>query len=76
MNSPHKGAVTRKMLPFDDVIMALSNLSLNIRRKVNNIKGRDHIEKCQVTVGVRVYILCMPNHDWHKIVCLCVWMDT
>ena len=25
-NSPHKGPVTRKMLPFDDVIMLIANL--------------------------------------------------
>ena len=76
MTSPHNGPITWKMFPFDDVIMALSNLSLNIRSKVNKIKEHGHIEKCQVTVGVRVYILCMPNDEWHKIVCVCVWMDT
>ena len=26
VNSPHKGPVTRKMFPFDDVIMGLANL--------------------------------------------------
>ena len=28
VNSPHKGAVTRKMFPFDDVIMIVKPLSL------------------------------------------------
>ena len=41
VNSPHKGPVTRKMFPFDDVIMAL-HWSLRILRweLVNNIPFR------------------------------------
>ena len=30
VNSPHKGPVTRKMLPFDDVIMSLTNPFLKV----------------------------------------------
>ena len=30
--------------------LELGNLSLNIERRVNKIKGRDHIEQYQVTV--------------------------
>ena len=31
VNSPHKGPVTRKMFPFDDVIMNLDHLFANVR---------------------------------------------
>ena len=30
--------------------LELGNLVLNIGRRMNKIKGRDHIEQCQVTV--------------------------
>ena len=30
VNSPHKGPVTRKMFPFDDVIMKKKTISINM----------------------------------------------
>ena len=37
VNSPHKWLVTRKMFPFDDVIMHLVRIDLQIHRKVTRI---------------------------------------
>ena len=34
VNSPHKWPVTRKMFPFDDVIMTLSNLNPKISKQI------------------------------------------
>ena len=36
VNYPHKGPVTRKMFPFDDVIMAIQNGELEGRQEANN----------------------------------------
>ena len=36
---------------FKDQHYALGNLSLNMERRVNKIKGRDHIDHYQVTVA-------------------------
>ena len=34
VNSPHKWPITRKMSPFDDVIMEISNSRVNLRKNV------------------------------------------
>ena len=33
VNSPHKGPVTRKMFPFDDVIMSIKKSSFIVRNR-------------------------------------------
>ena len=35
VNTPHKGPVTRKMFPFDDVIIFYENIKQNITQYVN-----------------------------------------
>ena len=37
MNSPHKGPVTRKMFPFDDVVMSIGNPTVEIRRSYDRL---------------------------------------
>ena len=41
-NSPHKGPVTRKMFPFDDVIMCNKDQSNKIQRLVSTRTTRPH----------------------------------
>ena len=64
VNSPHKWPVTRKMFPFDDIIMVLSKLSPKwrpphyttlIRRGMNFWVGVIHKRPCH-------YILQSPSH--------------
>ena len=48
VNSPHKGPVTRKMLPFDDVIMSILNVTLT---EMNNSNTDTHVETCIEQLG-------------------------
>ena len=50
MNSPHKGPVTRKMLPSDDVIMALPDVSNTIL-----IAGNTSAV-CSITMATAVFV--------------------
>ena len=40
VNSPHKGPVTRKMFPFDDVIMSIGRFTIFVEFNVLNCKFR------------------------------------
>ena len=48
VNSPHKGPVTRKMLPFDDVIMT-ALVWTNIRREAQNTTTDMRHKLCEKT---------------------------
>ena len=52
VNSPHKGPVTRKMFPFDDVIMIMDN--------VENMLNLTH------TLD-KIYLTYMWDWDWEKL---------
>ena len=62
VNSPHKGPVTRKIVPFDDVIMSNPNL-------VWSYIGRCGSYRCprrrSVLVGVP-YVVYRASHDQHS----------
>ena len=68
VNSPHKGPVTRKMFPFDDVIMNARNLFYNSQKR----KGRQgeypgrHWGRWSLSsmspVTIRAVILTFPFH--------------
>ena len=72
VNYPHKWPVTRKMFPFDDVIMT-NNVRVNVRvsvRKlqfgsvnVNNITN-SHLKWVQVTDKSRYIIRCWLTRCW------------
>ena len=49
VNSPHKGPVTRKMFPFDDVIMKNSKLNNALHHML--YQHNAHKYKCQVFAG-------------------------
>ena len=53
VNSPHKGPVTRKLFPFDDVIMSTINNAYHMGNYVPKagIKGRDQYLRPAVSVG-------------------------
>ena len=54
VNSPHKGPVTRKMFPFDDVIMVKTISAIIINGK-KDVTGSDHHE------------FPSPDHDIHGV---------
>ena len=41
VNSPHKGTVTRKMFPFDDVIMKITNVVTKCHRGIYSLSQKD-----------------------------------
>ena len=55
VNSPHKGPVTRKMFPFDDVIMMVSDSEFNIS---------------VVHEFLRIYFLAPPQKYGYMISCI------
>ena len=44
VNSPHKGSVTRKIFPFDDVIMRLTHRGRLLPNLVSKLEHHQHIE--------------------------------
>ena len=46
VNSPHKGPVTRKMFPFDDVIMHSGDATVIFREKTINAIATDPLAHC------------------------------
>ena len=63
VNSPHKGPVTRKMFPFDDVIMGkisildMSLMNINLRLQPH-LPGANELRKC---VGYRPPFISQPK---------------
>ena len=59
VNSPHKGPVTRKMFPFDDVIMPSkgSFVTEYLQYQWNKIKSIDHILSCLNTKPYSIVFL-------------------
>ena len=67
VTSPHKGPVTRKMFPFDDVIMEL--ISINIRGYWIPKSFAEHIGEIYITViKVCLYTVLMSNSDAYYLV--------
>ena len=56
VNSPHKGPVTRKMLPFDDVIMILGGSPGPSRTKLSRI-----------AIGIEHYLRTQTISLWHDL---------
>ena len=66
VNSPHKGPVTRKMFPFDDVIMT-TQCEVGVCRTVNGQVGDKAINRYSLTTFViawSVYGLGKPRLHW------------
>ena len=62
MNSPHKGPVTQKMFPFDDVIM-LRRHGMKMRSTLLNLcdrKSQDHYKELPVMLSFN-FLLCRVN---------------
>ena len=57
VNSPHKGTVTRKMFPFDDVIVSISNCWDN--KRTFQAKNKEYVKATH-------YCPCVRGiHRWH-----------
>ena len=70
VNSPHKGPVTRKMIPFDDVLMSVSwfkfQWSLFLLVQLRTCMARASAETtCDY--------LCLSLYMWVVITCACPW---
>ena len=62
VNSPHKGPVTRKVFPFDDVIMLL-DICLPIHA---GIKEQDCTHHAWLALSIYIYGSCNSTKlDWH-----------
>ena len=67
VNTPHKGPETRKMVPFDDVIMVTLQWRHNGRDRVSNYKPQDCLlnrlfrRRSKKTSKLRVTGLCAGN---------------
>ena len=48
VNSQHKGPVTQKMFPFDDVIMLSSSLNMSKRRLIQRFLIKSYLCLCQL----------------------------
>ena len=61
-NSPHKRPVTRKIFPFDDVIMVPC-------AKPCKSSGRSIVNECLVTSAKTIiyYQMCLKQDTWHII---------
>ena len=76
VNSPHKGPATRKMFPFNDVIMVFRCLQrLQCRRSTQN-------DNCPVFGGSINHLWCHCSLLWrhndphcHSIVCYCGYIN-
>ena len=53
VNSPHKGPVTRKMLPLDDVIMNLWRVIVRTRKKIKATDGLRDGHTGPTTISLR-----------------------
>ena len=71
VNSLHKGPVTRKRLPFDDVIMTCDSMpSCAIRRGIEHGMHQDGLENTQGHVSSRKikFLVC----DWYFLIWLLI----
>ena len=78
VNSPHKGPVTRKMVPFDDVIMKtayvhwdspISWISVPFQYEVNNEFRSNHNQVVKVACSIVMPQLTLKHLlKWHFIV--------
>ena len=57
VNSPHKGPVTRKMFPFNDVIVDLELLTVVFSILISNFSDFQSQRTC---AGACMYFTCMP----------------
>ena len=55
VNFPHKGTVTRKMIPFDDVIMQIKLLPLLLRPLILTSSDQQQQKLCYVSISSRNY---------------------
>ena len=55
VNSPHKGPATRKMFPFDDVIMLCAKVQSDWTTEMNNMKKRD-FERFDFEICFRIFL--------------------
>ena len=68
VNSPHKWPVTRKMFPFDDVIMEAPGASGSEWFGCAGLVG-SQIEKVQIFVGV-AWVSPVGDHGMDRIACV------
>ena len=67
MNSPHKGPVTRKMFPFDDVIMRMASFNMLRARHDGNYLDNDNSkfiflnELFEFGIKFQLSIICSGN---------------
>ena len=75
VNSPHKWPVTRKMFPFDDVIMKsnpVKSRSHNIGLIIESFKIWFHFEPAMPN---SIYWPIPPNHVWQEKLTLLRWSN-
>ena len=68
VNSPHKWPVSRKMFPFDDVIMHFAHIKRGFRSGVVT-KESSHINVCIWTTRINLNLLWMVydiTYDWRN----------
>ena len=66
VNSPHKGPVTRKMFPFDDVIMIhlyryVISFHFNLWHIINNIMTVSYVIMCLIALVKYKYVFHIAN---------------
>ena len=66
VNSTHKWPVTRKMFPFDDVIMLKSPLNIQSRLVRQPRKCNPNSNRCAITIIRKFVIFCMVPISWYQ----------
>ena len=74
-NSPHKRPVTRKMFPFDDVIMPKS-CSLRVQFHLSNSKITQNWYRVLPLTTCLTTMLCGVINRKSALVCILVWSQT
>ena len=74
VNSPHRGPVTRKMFPFDDVIMDVGNIG-HLRWGfslpwTSFYQGSDGLIFAYITYHIPIILLTFFSYIW--LVCYCI----
>ena len=75
VNSPHKGPVTRKMFPFDDVIMFLSTIPSHVWGLDGVIQnGWRDFEKSRYTLGIDEVDMADPDFEIYDTLIVICWL--
>ena len=82
VNSPHKWPVTRKMFPFDDVLMQSVSFGMLSRGPIeqavttkNKIDGLVQERRNSISMALELRLSCTNQSQWNKDVSRCHWCE-